>query len=50
VAASSTASLMAIPKEPGESGSAPSTRRPAWVWGLGLGWTVAPQVSIMDRR
>ena len=50
VAASSTASLMAMPRLPGESGVAASTARPELVWSLGLGKTSAPQVCIIMRR
>ena len=50
VAASSTASEIAIPRLPGESGSSSSTARPAFVSSEGLGTTVAPQVCIMIRR
>ena len=32
------------------SGSSASTARPDWVNDDGLEWTVAPQVSIIDRR
>ena len=48
--ASSTASLMAMPRLPSDSGSSASTARPALVWSLGLGITSAPQVCIMLRR
>ena len=41
LAASSTASLMAIPRLPGESGSWARMPRPASVWLLGLGMTFA---------
>ena len=50
VAASSTASLIAMPSEPGEFGSCSSTFLPDWVSVLGLATTCAPQVSIMMRR
>src|SRR5213593_1979373 len=50
VAASSTASLMAMPSEPGELGSCSRTFLPDCVSGLGLGTTCAPHVSIMIRR
>ena len=50
VAASSTASEMAIPRLPGESGLASSIWRPALVSGDGLGTTLAPQASIIIRR
>ena len=50
MAASSTASLMAMPRLPGESGSCSSTFFPACVSGLGLATTWAPHVSIMMRR
>ena len=50
VAASSTASLMAMPSEPGEFGSSSRTFLPDCVSGLGLATTCAPHVSIMIRR
>ena len=50
VAASSTASLIAIPRLPGEFGSASRTFLPACVSGLGLATTCAPYVSISTRR
>ena len=50
VAASSTASLIAMPRLPGEFGSCWRTCLPACVSGLGLATTCAPQVSIMIRR
>ena len=50
VAASSTASLMAMPSEPGEFGILLEDFLPAWVSWLGLATTWAPQVSIMMRR
>ena len=50
IAASSTASLMAMPRLPGEFGSCSRIFLPAWVSGLGLGTTWAPQVSIITRR
>ena len=49
-AATSTASLMAIPSEPGLSGSASTTARPAAVRVLGERWTCPPKASIMRRR
>ena len=48
--ASSTASLMAMPRLPSDSGSSASTARPALVLSLGLGITSAPQSCIMLRR
>ena len=50
VIASSTASLIAIPSEPGESGVVASRLRPYSVSWLGLGTTEAPYVSIRIRR
>jgi hypothetical protein len=50
VAATSTASLMAMPSEPVESGVSPRIRFPTWVVSLGDAWTVAPNVSIITRR
>ena len=50
VAASSTASEIAMPSEPLESGLSARMPRPAFVSGEGLGTTCAPQVSIMERR
>jgi hypothetical protein len=50
IAASSTASLIAMPRLPGESGSCSRTFLPACVSGLGLGTTWAPKVSIRMRR
>ena len=50
VTVSSTASLMAMPRLPSDSGSSASTARPALVWSLGLGMTLAPQSCIMLRR
>ena len=41
-AATSTASLIAMPRLPGESGSAASTALPDWVRSEGLGCTEAP--------
>ena len=49
-AASSDASLMAMPRLPGESASSARMARPDWVSVLGLGTTFAPQVSISTRR
>jgi hypothetical protein len=42
VAATSTASLIAMPSEPGCCGSFSRIARPLWVSGLGLAWQVAP--------
>src|SRR5438046_10086967 len=50
VAASSTASLIAIPRLPGEFGSASRTFLPDCVSALGLAPTFAPYVSISTRR
>jgi hypothetical protein len=50
VAASSTASLMAMPRLPVVVGSASSIARPAAVSGEGLGTHVPPQASIIERR
>ncbi len=50
VAASSMASLMAIPRLPVLSGSAARTWRPAFVSVDGEGTTVAPNVSMNERR
>jgi hypothetical protein len=49
-AATSTASLMAIPSDPGESGCFARIARPASVSSEGLGWIVPPNVSIIIRR
>ena len=49
-AAISTASLIAMPRLPVESGSCSRMVRPAFVRSLGLGWTVPPKVSIIIRR
>ena len=49
-AATSTASLIAIPSDPVESGCCARIVRPASVRSEGLGWTVPPKVSIMIRR
>ena len=49
-AASSTASEMAMPRLPGESGSAARIARPELVSSDGLATTLAPQVSIIERR
>src|SRR2546422_2108872 len=49
-AASSTASLIAIPRLPGEFGSCSSTFLPDCVSELGLATTCAPYVSISTRR
>ena len=48
--AASTASLIAMPRLPGESGCRASTSAPALVARDGLACTVAPHVSIMVRR
>ena len=50
LAASSTASEMAIPSDPGESGSPARIARPAAVSSEGEATTRAPQVSIIVRR
>ena len=50
VAATSTASLMAIPSEPVESGSSARIVRPAFVSGDGEGTTDAPKAWIIERR
>ena len=50
VAATSTASLMAIPSEPGDSGSCSRIRFPDWVVGEGEGRTSAPKVSMNTLR
>ena len=50
VAASSTASLIAMPRDPGVSGSAARMARPELVSRLGDGTTFAPQVSMSMRR
>src|SRR2546421_11085638 len=50
VAASSTASLIAMPRLPGESGSRARMERPELVRSVGDGGTVAPHVSIRARR
>src|SRR5262249_33101574 len=50
VAASSTASEIAIPSEPGESGCSASTLRPAWVSSDGEATHSAPQVAMSERR
>ena len=49
-AASSTASEMAMPRLPGESGSPSRIARPDFVSSEGLATTLAPQVSIIERR
>jgi hypothetical protein len=49
-AATSTASLIAMPSEPVESGCSASTARPAAVSSDGLGCTVPPKVSIIILR
>ena len=48
--ADSTASLIAMPRLPVESGWSASTARPAEVTSDGLGCTVAPYASISSRR
>ena len=50
VAAASTASEMAMPSEPGESGSPSRIWRPALVAVEGLAVTAAPYASIIERR
>jgi hypothetical protein len=50
VAARSTASEIARPSEPSDSGSLSSAARPAFVMLDGLEWTVPPKVSIITRR
>jgi len=50
MAASSTASEIAMPRLPVEFGSSSRIRRPALVSDEGLGTTLAPQVSIMLFR
>ncbi len=50
VAASSTASLIAMPRLPVLSGVASRMPRPAAVSGDGLGTTSPPQVRIIERR
>jgi hypothetical protein len=50
VAASSTASEIAIPRLPGESGCSARIARPAFVSSDGLATTSAPQVWIIERR
>ena len=50
LAAASTASEMAMPREPGESGCDSSTCRPALVALDGLAATLAPYASIIERR
>ena len=50
VAASSTASEIAIPRLPVESGCWARTFLPAWVSSDGLGTTFAPQTCIMLLR
>ena len=49
-AATSTASLIAMPSDPVESGCSARIARPASVRSEGLGWTVPPKVSIIIRR
>ena len=48
--ASSTASLMAMPRLPGVSGHLASTARPALVFGLGLATHSAPHACIISLR
>ena len=48
--ASSTASLMAIPRLPGVSGDSARILRPASVWSLGLGMQSAPHTAIIILR
>ena len=50
VAASSTASEIAIPSDPVDSGSAARIARPEFVSADGLATTWPPQSSISDRR
>ena len=50
MAATSTASLIAIPSEPVEFGSASKIDLPACVVGDGEGITSAPKVSMKIRR
>ena len=50
VAASSTASLIAMPSEPVESGCASRIARPLFVLSLGEATTLAPNVSMKIRR
>ena len=50
VAASSTASLIAMPRLPVLAGSASRIPRPDAVSGEGLGTTSPPQVRIIERR
>jgi len=50
VTAASTASLMAIPRLPGQFGSAARIWRPALVSWEGLGVTSAPHIRIIERR
>ena len=50
VAATSTASLIAIPRLPVESGSDSRMVRPAFVSVDGEGTTVAPKVWMKERR
>jgi hypothetical protein len=49
-AATSTASEIARPSEPGESGCSASTLRPAAVSSDSDGWIVPPKVSIIIER
>ena len=49
-AASSTASEMAMPRLPGDAGSAARIARPELVSSDGLATTLAPQASIIERR
>ncbi len=48
--ASSTASLIAMPRLPGLSGVAARIARPAFVVSLGLATTFAPYSCIIERR
>ena len=50
MAACSTASLMAMPSEPEESGCSARMARPALVSSDGLATQLPPQVSIIRRR
>ena len=50
MAATSTASLIAMPSDPVESGWASRIALPAWVVGDGDGITSAPKVSMKIRR
>ena len=50
VAASSTASLIAMPRDPVESGCSPRIARPEFVVSDGDASTSAPNVSMKTRR